>query len=147
MENVNNKIAVAYYSGICGGSPEDSALEESEIKWLKRCCGDEEDAFVFKDIGEDTSLKRKGLQKLLKMVEEDKIKGIVVTTIDRFTSNANDWFKLKKIFDKHNVQIETMTKEELDSKEWVLDYYSFWYPTKIKLVEIKKLLDEVIKNL
>ena len=71
---------------------------------------------VFDDPAESgKSLKRPAMQRLLKIIGEGKIDGVIVYKLDRLTRNSKDFHYLLELFEKHNVAFISAT-ESIDTK-------------------------------
>jgi DNA invertase Pin-like site-specific DNA recombinase len=68
------------------------------------------------DEGESAkSLKREGVQMLMRMIEAREIEAVIIAKLDRLTRNLRDLADILDLFDKHNVALVSVA-ESLDTK-------------------------------
>lgn len=103
-----NKIAVAY----CRTATTDqkgcaNPLQQQQDKCLQKA---KEDGYkkvkVITEVASGSSLERKGMRALIKLVKENRVDSIYVVDIDRLSRNTIDYCALRKLFERHNVGLK-----------------------------------------
>ena len=101
-EDIRNKV---FY---LRSSDRDNTKLETQEKLLTEKYGDPDK--VYKDKASGLNEKRRGLQSLIKHVQEDKISTIYITNKDRLTRFAYSY--LEALFSYHNVDIVVLHPDE-----------------------------------
>ena len=99
------------------------------------------------DIGSGLNDNRKGLNKLIKWVQEDKVDRIFISYKDRLTRFGFNY--LKAICDDHNTQIVVVSSETLDkstSEELAEDIISIIHSFSGKMYGLRSTIKQGIKD-
>ena len=83
---------------------------DRQALFLLEHCKDLTNPIVFKEVGSGLNDKRKKLQELIRMVENNDVNRVFVTYKDRLTRFGFNY--LKTIFDLHNVEIVIVKDQE-----------------------------------
>ena len=102
---------------------------------------------VIKDIGSGLNDNRKGLLKLISMIQKDLVNRIFITYKDRLTRFGFNY--IKSICDYHNVEIVEVSKEIIDkseSEELAEDIIAIIHSFSGKLYGMRKKIKENIEK-
>lgn len=106
MKNID-KMAIVY----CRSATKDEKnsadkLKEQQDKCLQKAKEDDyKKVKVITETASGTSLKRRGLQKLIELVKKNKISSVYITEPSRLSRNINDYFTLTDLLRKQNVKV------------------------------------------
>ena len=90
--------------------------QDAKLKAMATVRGDEVvDIVVDEESAKTGSLKREGVQRLLKMVKAGEVDAVIVCKLDRLTRSLRDLADLLEVFDKHNVALVSVA-ESLDTR-------------------------------
>ena len=90
--------------------------QDAKLKAMATVRGDEiVDIVVDEESAKTGSLKREGVQRLLKMVKAGEVDAVIVCKLDRLTRSLRDLADLLDVFDKHNVALVSVA-ESLDTR-------------------------------
>ena len=90
--------------------------QDAKLKAMATVRGDEVVEIVVDEESAKTgSLKREGVQRLLKMVKAGEVDAVIVCKLDRLTRSLRDLADLLEVFDKHNVALVSVA-ESLDTR-------------------------------
>jgi DNA invertase Pin-like site-specific DNA recombinase len=90
--------------------------QDAKLKAMATVRGDEVvDIVVDEESAKTGSLKREGVQRLLKMVKAGEVDAVIVCKLDRLTRSLRDLADILEVFDKHNVALVSVA-ESLDTK-------------------------------
>jgi DNA invertase Pin-like site-specific DNA recombinase len=90
--------------------------QDAKLKAMATVRGDEVvDIVVDEESAKTGSLKRDGVQRLLKMVKAGEVDAVIVCKLDRLTRSLRDLSDLLEVFDKHNVALVSVA-ESLDTR-------------------------------
>ena len=90
--------------------------QDAKLKAMATVRGDEiVDIVVDEESAKTGSLKREGVQRLLKMVKAGEVDAVIVCKLDRLTRSLRDLSDLLEVFDKHNVALVSVA-ESLDTR-------------------------------
>ena len=90
--------------------------QDAKLKAMATVRGDEVvDIVVDEESAKTGSLKREGVQRLLKMVKAGEVDAVIVCKLDRLTRLLRDLADLLEVFDKHNVALVSVA-ESLDTR-------------------------------
>lgn len=119
MKKVNrNKIVVAY----CRSATIDQSGCRNTLKQQQEKCLQEakSDGFrrvkVITEVANGSSLKRRGIQTLIKLVKENRVSSVYAVDIERLSRNTTDYFTLKRLFDRHGVELKIIDSPSATQK-------------------------------
>lgn len=102
---------------------------------------------IIKDIGSGLNDSRKGLLKLISMIQKDLINRIFITYKDRLTRFGFNY--IKSICDNHNVEIIEVSNEVVDkseSEELAEDIIAIIHSFSGKLYGMRKRIKETLEK-
>lgn len=101
------KLIKAYYARSSDG---DNTKLNNQIKMLEESYGKNQNNTIIKDKSSGLNDKRKGLQKLITLAQEQKITDIYITQQDRLTRFG--YYYLEQLFKQNNVKIHILNEQE-----------------------------------
>lgn len=138
-ENIKRDVYI--YSRVSNSNQKDDL--KNQVEFLKNFCNAK--GYITKeltDIGSGLNFKRKNWNNLLKLVQEGKVKKIVIAHKDRFVRFGFDWFN--GFCNQFDCEIEIVNNEALSPRqELVQDLISIIHVFSCRIYGLRKYKKEI----